>query len=539
MSTAWKGLLLCAAFGGFGFVAAPRNAELAVEVRAATIRPDLVLDRAAAERDVEVQRDAKTGAVRLMTGALFEGAVQGLGASVSDYAATALAFVDTHAEEFGVASHDLELVPEATLIDKDVQFLSFRVRRDGLLINDAKVAFRFKQGHLAQVMARTFSEAASDARTAVESVAGELSYRVRATSVGYELVRVARRTAELGGEAFNVEVEAATGHVYSRTSRRHLADKAGKAETKAFARTYWQSSPVTLAIPEVNLTANSRTVTTAVDGTFTAAATPAMNGYKGKRASVTPKSGSAVTVQGAVVGNDYLVAVTKTAEKDIAQANAYVHIDKIINRAKSYVSSNWFEGNLKINVNLTETCNAYWDGSSVNFFSSGDGCANTAHISDVMYHEWGHGFDENTGGIDDDAFSEGFGDIMSLAMTHDNILGPGFLSDTGEGVRDLSPDKKYPDDRGEVHDEGLIIGTTFWDMYQALVTARGATAADELLNKYAFKMIFTAEKYTDVYQALLVIDDNDNNQGNKTPNFCSINVAFAQHGLTTRDASCN
>ena len=45
------------------------------------------------------------------------------------------------------------------------------------------------------------------------------------------------------------------------------------------------------------------------------------------------------------------------------------------------------------------------------FYSGNDRCANTGLIADVIYHEWGHGLDANTGGIHDGAFSEGLGTL--------------------------------------------------------------------------------------------------------------------------------
>ena len=50
-----------------------------------------------------------------------------------------------------------------------------------------------------------------------------------------------------------------------------------------------------------------------------------------------------------------------------------------------------------VNVNLNQTCNAYWNGSTLNFFKSGGGCANTGEIAGVSLHEFGHGIDQNDG----------------------------------------------------------------------------------------------------------------------------------------------
>ena len=202
--------------------------------------------------------------------------------------------------------------------------------------------------------------------------------------------------------------------------------------------------------------------------------------------------------------------------KDIAQSMIHYHVNKVVDHAKKYIDSPWLDRPLVANANLSSHCNAHWDGRTINFYTGNQSCANTALISDVIFHEWGHGLDANTGGIQDGAFSEGFGDIISLIMTKSPILGIGFRVADNSPVRNLEPNKVYPDDRGEVHAEGLIIGSTFWDLFKALRKKHGEQGAVDLLSKYAFKMIFTARTYLDVYQALFVIDDDDDDSSNGT-----------------------
>ena len=144
-----------------------------------------------------------------------------------------------------------------------------------------------------------------------------------------------------------------------------------------------------------------------------------------------------------------------------------------------------------------------------------------------------------TGGIHDGAFSEGLGDIMSLLMTRSNLLGIGFMVQNGAPVRDLEPNKIYPRDRGEVHAEGLIIASTFWDLYKALAKKYDSEDKSiDLLSKYIFKGIYTARKYTELYDAMLVIDDDDSDVSNATPNTCVINKIFSDHGLAKSLSWC-
>jgi hypothetical protein len=52
-------------------------------------------------------------------------------------------------------------------------------------------------------------------------------------------------------------------------------------------------------------------------------------------------------------------------------------------------------------VNISQTCNAFWNGVGINFFLAGGGCPNTGQMPSVVYHEYGHGINDmlttNTG----------------------------------------------------------------------------------------------------------------------------------------------
>ena len=53
-----------------------------------------------------------------------------------------------------------------------------------------------------------------------------------------------------------------------------------------------------------------------------------------------------------------------------------------------------------------------------------------------------------------------------------------------------------------------------------------------------FKGIYTASTYLEMYDAILVIDDDDSDLLNGTPNLCTINKVFQQHGLAETDNNC-
>jgi hypothetical protein len=78
--------------------------------------------------------------------------------------------------------------------------------------------------------------------------------------------------------------------------------------------------------------------------------------------------------------------------------NQFYHVNRIKEVGRGWLPSNtWLTQQLVVNVNLNQTCNAYWNGSSLNFFKSGGGCSNTGQLAAVSLHEYGHGLDQNDG----------------------------------------------------------------------------------------------------------------------------------------------
>ncbi|HXU34419.1 MAG TPA: hypothetical protein VN851_27915, partial [Thermoanaerobaculia bacterium] len=80
----------------------------------------------------------------------------------------------------------------------------------------------------------------------------------------------------------------------------------------------------------------------------------------------------------------------------------------------------WLSAQLTTNVNLNQTCNAYWNGSTLNFFKSGGGCGNTGELPSVSLHEYGHGLDSNdgTGAPPENGSGETVGDWTASLATH-------------------------------------------------------------------------------------------------------------------------
>jgi hypothetical protein len=196
--------------------------------------------------------------------------------------------------------------------------------------------------------------------------------------------------------------------------------------------------------------------------------------------------------------------------------------------ATVYPDLPWIHEPLRANVNLPRTCNAYWNGTSINFFEEGGGCNNSGRIFDVIAHEWGHGLDQHLPGMAiDGALGEFIGDEISFVQTNSPLLGPAFLTDGG-AARDLD-DPRYqcfdPSVRG-VHAGGHLLGAVMFDVFTDL-QAKGLRG--EPLKRLMLRPIAIAQTRAEWYRAMLAVDDDDGNLSNGTPHECLIYRQFVAH----------
>jgi hypothetical protein len=113
-------------------------------------------------------------------------------------------------------------------------------------------------------------------------------------------------------------------------------------------------------------------------------------------------------------------------------------------------SNSWLASELPVNVNVNSTCNAFWNGFSLNFYRSGSGCGNTGEIAAVSLHEYGHGLDSNDGSgfSSDGGTGEAYADVTAALMLRDSCIGPGFRATNCGGYGDACgpprPRSAYP-----------------------------------------------------------------------------------------------
>lgn len=303
------------------------------------------------------------------------------------------------------------------------------------------------------------------------------------------------------------------------------------------------SDPLTnQPFPQLYLTINGQSVLTNAAGefSFSGAGTTFSLGTRllGRFAEVTREDGNTAGFAITVQDGQNVEIVWDNNNSQTSERDAYFHTNVAHDFIKS-IDPNFtgVDYIMRVRVNIDQTCNAFWDGSGINFYRAGDGCNNTAEIPTVVYHEYGHGINDKQyiragklDGMTNPAMQEGLADITAAFLTDDPVLARGFFSN-GAPLRNVKNNNRYPEDAvGEEHQDGLIISGAMWDLREALGLdiarryshfARYGTPDDPNL--------LTA--YNEYFIEILIQDDDDGNLANLTPNFAAINQAFSAHGI--------
>ncbi len=212
-----------------------------------------------------------------------------------------------------------------------------------------------------------------------------------------------------------------------------------------------------------------------------------------------------------------------------SQVNAMLHTSMIHTRVLEINPSYPQAGrSFRANVNLTDTCNAYYDGSSINFYRRGGGCWNTAY-STVVYHEYGHKL-VGDAGTSQGAYGEGMGDVMGIVMTENPITGEDFF-ESGQDIRDARVGRQYPCS-GEIHSCGQVLSGCAYFTQEALRITEPSQYRDILGDLALNSVLFRPSGITPAITIdWLTLDDNDNNLGNGTPHYTEINDGFSRHNM--------
>ncbi len=468
------------------------------------------------------------------------------GTSDAQLEQAALAFVREHVALFGTG----ELVFDGALVDRELWSIALAQRHRGIPVVAGHLGLTISHGRLILVQGATYpireldTTPRVDLAAAIAAVRGVLQaatfYDIDSgrlvilpeRDAGHVTYRLAWEiTAPRGLDRAVVHVDAHTGAVMSGYDANRY-DYAGLATNHVDERTVGDEV-VPLPAAHLHLRSPRGTAVSNEFGAF------AFRGETGPLIVSANLHGSYVDVRNAGGPNASFVGMMRPErpyalewtesrstpeERDVFRA---------VNTTNRYVSTvfpklAWLEHPLVANVNHPRTCNAYWNGSSINFFVAGRGCNNSGRIFDVVAHEWGHGLDSNApGGAKDGALGEFIGDLISFVQTQSPLLGPGFYTD-GKPVRDLEDPKFecYDPKKREVHDAGQLLGTVVWDIFLDLQQV-GVTG--ERLKRLMIRPVAIAQTRAQWYGAMLAVDDDDGNLANGTPNECLIYNQFKAH----------
>lgn len=343
-------------------------------------------------------------------------------------------------------------------------------------------------------------------------------------------------------------VDAITGTLVNRRDAIHNFDVSGTVRSLATAG----NAPNSATNPEQQIVMPYLTVTSAAgnavtdsNGNFTiVGATAPLNvtvNFNGTFCTTNNQAQADYTLNvllNAAAGNSVLMNPAG-ADLVTAEANGFNWVGKMRDWTRAVNPADATSDFLATsNVNISSSCNAFYDGGSVNYYQPGGGCVNTAYSS-VVLHEMGHWLNDRYGsGNGPDGFGEGNADNFSTHILDDPIVGKDFCG-IGCNVRDANNNRQFCGDNnggchGGVHANGEVLMGALWKvrtrLKNSLGAAAGVAASNTLFNAWMNAYNDTQIK-TIVETHYLTLDDNDGNINNGTPNYADIDGGFKQQGF--------
>lgn len=490
----------------------------------------------------DLELDPVLGTVRTMTGA-------GIAFGAGDPELASLAFVQSHADLLGTT----ELVVDGTMVDHGgpgLTSIALAQRHHGLPVIGGHLGLTISHGRLVLVQGVTYPVGefeTTPAITELEAISVGGSVLAAAHPGDHDTARLVvlpergvgavayhlawEVTAWRGDDHAVVNVDATSGTLLGGYDANRY-DYAGRATNLVDARTVGDEI-VQMPAAYLRLHANRGAVTTDGEGAF------AIRGAAGPLMVTANLQGAYISVHNAGGPEAHFIGMMRpespyalewTEARSTPEERDVFRAANTTNRfvATVFPDLPWIAGPLPANVNLPRTCNAFWNGTSINFFVEGNGCNNSGRIFDVVAHEWGHGLDQNApGAAIDGALGEFIGDLVSFVQTDSPLIGPNFLTNGG-AVRDLE-DPAFecfdPSKRG-VHAKGQLLGAVVWDIRADLLRAG---FSGEPLKRLLLRPIAIAQTRAEWYRAMLAVDDDDGNLANGTPHECLIYAQFDAH----------
>ncbi len=189
------------------------------------------------------------------------------------------------------------------------------------------------------------------------------------------------------------------------------------------------------------------------------------------------------------------------------------------------------EEEFPVNVNINSNCNAYYDYYSINFYTSGGGCSNTAY-STIVHHEYGHHL-VAMAGSGQGQYGEGMSDVMGVLILDDPGLAYGFYSDECDTpLRTANNTMQYPCN-GQIHYCGQLLSGCVWDTRNELNITYPTNYIDIISNLAVNAILLHTGTMIDPSITIdyLTLDDDNGNIYDGTPHFCEIAKGFKAHNM--------
>ena len=507
--------------------------------------------------------------------------------------------------------------------DDSIWFIDFDVTRDGIAVEGARVVFRVNHGNMIQFGTENLPPAHAPtpkakigrdaALAALSAYVGGLhatdilvdagSLRLLPVAVrddrfgdGFELGKgrglaavwqfTFRREGSNG--TWRARVDAETGTVLEFLDANHYAQATGGARILG--------TSTNLPMPFANLSTGGFTNSAGVYNFGGGTVTSSLAGQFVRISDACGAISLAANASGDLLfgtsaGADCTTPGVGGAGNTHSARTQFYHVNRAKEIARGWLPGNtWLNAQLTANVNINNTCNAFWNGSTINFYRSGGGCGNTGEIEAVSLHEYGHGLDSNdgNGSAPEQGTGETYGDWTAALATHNSCIGAGFLTNNcggyGDGctsctgVRDIDWGKRVSNTphtvanftqtrcpsnltyRGpcgrEGHCESYISSEALWDFVNRDLPNPGSgtawATADRLwyLSRSTATSAFSCTTGTtftsngcntgSLWKTMRAVDDDDGNLANGTPNSGALFAAFNRHGIAcTSDAGAN
>mgnify|MGYP000316900834 CR=1 FL=1 len=315
--------------------------------------------------------------------------------------------------------------------------------------------------------------------------------------------------------------------------------------TPGFAPDSASNSEVATTMRYLDVTSSAGTVRTDASGNFVF---PSVNTslqvtarFTGTYNNVQNSAGTEYSLTQTIPPNqDNTLTMNPSSSAQVtAQGNVFHHVNLLRDFVRSIVPTDATADFLmSANVNINDSCNAYFDGGSTNYFLPGGSCVNTAY-STVVSHENGHWLNVryNTGN-GPDGMGEGNADVWAMYLYDTPIVGQDFCGAgcairSGQNTRLFCGDAS-PACHGGVHADGEPWMGAAWKIRARLNTALGNSMGDLTANTLFLSWMgaYNQSQIRSIIETQwVVLDDDDGDINDGSPHFAQIDGGFRDQGF--------